>query len=149
MVTPSHHPFIDGIFPYKPSIWGYPHFRKLPHQLQSITIHSTPLARYISGSKACVLWNIGGSCCEGEHKLTQPPCNQTWQLNIPICRICMNRRFSMVSLFTSPLIFNRHLWFPDGNVAFTSVPRNRFPVHLQQGRREAWQIFAEMGTNTF
>ena len=23
--TPSHHPAIDGIFPYKLSIWGYPH----------------------------------------------------------------------------------------------------------------------------
>ena len=28
--TPSHHPFIDGIFPYKPSIWGYPHLWKAP-----------------------------------------------------------------------------------------------------------------------
>ena len=29
--TPSHHPFLDGIFPYKPSILGYPHFRKHPY----------------------------------------------------------------------------------------------------------------------
>ena len=29
--TPYHHPFLDGIFPYKPSIWGYPHFRKSPY----------------------------------------------------------------------------------------------------------------------
>ena len=29
--TPSYHPFIDGIFYYKPSIyWGTPHFRKPP-----------------------------------------------------------------------------------------------------------------------
>ena len=25
--TPSYHPFLDGIFPYKPSIFGYHHFR--------------------------------------------------------------------------------------------------------------------------
>ena len=29
--TPSHHPFLDGIFPYKSSIWGYPYFRKPPY----------------------------------------------------------------------------------------------------------------------
>ena len=23
--VPPNHPFLDGIFPYKPSIWGYPH----------------------------------------------------------------------------------------------------------------------------
>ena len=29
--TPSSHPFLDGIFPYKPtSYWGTPHFRKPP-----------------------------------------------------------------------------------------------------------------------
>ena len=31
-VTPSHHPFIDGIFPYKPSIGEYPHLWKPPNQ---------------------------------------------------------------------------------------------------------------------
>ena len=29
--TPSHHPFLDGIFPDNPSILGYPHFRKPPY----------------------------------------------------------------------------------------------------------------------
>ena len=24
--TPSHHPFLDGVFPYKPTIFGYPHW---------------------------------------------------------------------------------------------------------------------------
>ena len=28
--TPSHHPFLDGIFPYKPSILGYPPFMETP-----------------------------------------------------------------------------------------------------------------------
>ena len=29
--TPSSHPFLDGIFHYKPSIWGYPHLQKPPN----------------------------------------------------------------------------------------------------------------------
>ena len=29
--TPSYHPFLDGIFPYKPSIWGYHHYWKPPY----------------------------------------------------------------------------------------------------------------------
>ena len=34
---PSHHPFLDGIFPYKPSYWGIPHLCKPPylHQISS------------------------------------------------------------------------------------------------------------------
>ena len=28
--TPSYHPFLDGIFHYKPSIFGHPHSRKPP-----------------------------------------------------------------------------------------------------------------------
>ena len=28
MVVPPHHPFLGGIFPYKPTIFGYPDFRK-------------------------------------------------------------------------------------------------------------------------
>ena len=29
--SPSYHPFLDGIFPHKPSIWGYPHLWKPPY----------------------------------------------------------------------------------------------------------------------
>ena len=29
-VPPSHHPFLDGIFPHKPSIWGYPMTMETP-----------------------------------------------------------------------------------------------------------------------
>ena len=34
MGVPLNHPFIDGIFPSKPSIWGCPHLWKPPHAMQ-------------------------------------------------------------------------------------------------------------------
>ena len=38
---PSHHPFVDGIFGYKPSTLGIPHFWKPPyrsHELVTMTV---------------------------------------------------------------------------------------------------------------
>ena len=38
MGVPPNHPFPDGIFPCRPSIWGIPHFRKPPHIYLSINL---------------------------------------------------------------------------------------------------------------
>ena len=38
--VPLNHPFLDGIFHYKPTIWGYPNFRKPPYNvLQKLLCH--------------------------------------------------------------------------------------------------------------
>ena len=34
--VPLNHPFLDGIFPYKPSIWGYPHGHGNPQIVTSL-----------------------------------------------------------------------------------------------------------------
>ena len=41
--TPSHHPLLDGIFPYKPSIYGYPHLGKPPYFSQRVATNPSTL----------------------------------------------------------------------------------------------------------
>ena len=72
--TPSYHPFIDGISPYKLSIWGYPHLWKPPNdsaQLQflpAIKCTSTFQLGNISELQGLENRLLSQCLCKGSHQ---------------------------------------------------------------------------------
>ena len=62
--VPPNHPFLDGIFPYKPSIWGYLHLWKPPNEQCSNPIGTSliPVARDTHNRWLVVLCRFFGAC---------------------------------------------------------------------------------------